>query len=172
MNNEDFQELINNKSIDGLIWKVANKYSIKGYTKEDIYQECITFLHSVIDEYDDEYAFSTFIVVVIENRIKNLIKESNRMRKVNYAQSGVILKDIHCNDWDFYVKKNKYSREELKALDNAYDIINKRKHGKLFNDYINGTPVNELSIRYQLHPTYIYKIIKDIKDELKVRKEK
>lgn len=176
MTEKEFEQIINDEEINDLIWSIVHKYSIKGYTNEDLYQECVTFLHSIISKYDSAYKFSTFITVTLENNLKNMIESTNTKKRKNYIKSSngkvIELKDVKNFNFNYYCENNSRNKHEKELLYKAYKILDREKWKDLFLDYyINDYKVVDIANKYNLNNKSVYRILDEIKKKLEKLRE-
>jgi|LGOV01.1.fsa_nt_gb RNA polymerase sigma factor (sigma-70 family) len=119
-----FDEII--KDYNGIIWTVVNKYSIKGWDRNDKYQEAITILHLKYKEYNDTFKFSTFMYTILDNHFKDLVTYSNRKKRCNHITvdgKDITLRDINNYDFTGMAQPLKYTKAELHAINLSRDIL-------------------------------------------------
>ena len=158
LNIEDkkFKEIIENLKPN--IEKLANKYYIAGYDKEDIYQESYIGAISAIKYFDPNKNnnFYAFANLTIERRIIMLLKKSKRQK--NLSLNSALSLDSRLNhntDTNFLdVLNTNYSEDFVENLKSSEildikkeKLINKlsKMEKEVFNLYLNGYSYKEIS---------------------------
>lgn len=158
LNIEDkkFKEIIENLKPN--IEKLANKYYIAGYDKEDIYQESYIGSISAIKYFDPNKNnnFYAFANLTIERRIIMLLKKSKRQK--NLSLNSALSLDSRLNhntDTSFLdVLNTNYSEDFVENLKSSEildikkeKLINKlsKMEKEVFNLYLNGYSYKEIS---------------------------
>lgn len=158
LNIEDkkFKEIIENLKPN--IEKLANKYYIAGYDKEDIYQESYIGAISAIKYFDPNKNnnFYAFANLTIERRIIMLLKKSKRQK--NLSLNSALSLDSRLNhntDTSFLdVLNTNYSEDFVENLKSSEildikkeKLINKlsKMEKEVFNLYLNGYSYKEIS---------------------------
>lgn len=143
----DFEEVI--KNLKPNIEKIANKYYISGFEKEDIYQECFIGVLSAMKYFDSSKNnnFYAFANLTIERRIIMLLKKSKRQKNISLSKSVSLDNKVNNNvDLTYldFLKSDINQIEELKnkeILDEKKEKLNKhlsKMEKEVFNLYFKG----------------------------------
>ena len=158
LNIEDkkFNEII--EKLKPNIEKIANKYYIAGYDKEDIYQESYIGAISAIKYYDPNKNdnFYAFANLTIERRIIMLLKKSKRQKNLSLNLALSLDKKLTENtDTSFLeILNTNYSEDFIEDLKTSeiLDIKKEKLIQKLsklekevFNLYLHGYSYKEIS---------------------------
>ncbi len=125
INNNRYIHLLD--SVEKLIYTIVNKYSVKGFSDDDLFQECQTRLWEIRSDYDPlRGEFTTFVYNVLPNYIKSIArKESSEIRSNHIKIDGnndVTLKNTTNYDITRHVERTKYSPKELDVLLSLHSI--------------------------------------------------
>ena len=130
------------KENNGLIYMVVNKYNISNMENDDLYQECLMKIWESMDKYDDEYKLSTYLYIILDNLLKNMVRDSMSQKKINHMVSNgydIILSDIKNYDFSGYVNENdEYTINELDIINICFDILNENNNKDIIVRYLNG----------------------------------
>lgn len=152
--NLNFDEIIS--KLKPNIEKIANKYYIYGFEKEDIYQECYIGALSAMKYYDPKkndniYAF---LNLAIERRIIMLLKKSKTGKNLSMAKSVSLdekLKDSSNESFIDFLKSDRNQFEELKRKNMQDEKIESlKKHlskleTKILDEYLKGLSYTEIA---------------------------
>ena len=161
-----FEEVV--ERYEGLIVRVVNKYSSKLNTKEDLYQECLTKMWSVFNEYNGEYSWATFIHNICSNHLRNIVKQETTLKRVNHTSDNIMIKDIRIDN-TLYTPlletlteepPEQLSEEEELMLDRAYEILENEKHKDKIELILNGMTYREVGETFNVSKQYIEQIYK------------
>lgn len=169
----NFEELVTEHN--GLIWLVCNKYSLKGWKKEDKYQEAITTLYEKYKEYNNDYKFSTFIYVILDNHFKNLVKREHRKIRCNYIDvdgKSIVLKDISNYDFSNTVKEQEYTEKELQVLLLSKELLKEEteRNQKIIKQRLKGFTLLEVAKLHNISKERVRQIYKRYIDKIKEAK--
>jgi len=167
--NMDFNELI--LQYDDLINMLSHKYSIKGYTWEDIKQECLMKLWESYSLYNGSTKWSTFIYNVLENHIKDLIKKSITQKNNNYIGDNII-SDIKNYNFDMLLNELpiQYNELEEKYIEKFYTLLERVKNKDIIIRRLYGETYMSIANEFEVSKQYIHQIftnfIKKVKEEV------
>lgn len=123
----NFEQLV--KDNNKLIWKIAHKYSVKGMTSEDLYQECLMKLWSVYQQYNNSYAITTFIQTILSNHLQNLCRDNNTQERVNKINDNNV-EDVRNYDFTRYLPtKPHYTRQQEYVIEVGFNLL-EQQHNK------------------------------------------
>ena len=175
LNDEQYTQLL--KSVEKSIYTIVNRYSVKGYSDEDLFQECQTRLWEIRDEYDPlKGEFTTFVYSVLPNYIRDIArKESNEYNSNHIKVDGVhdvTLKNTTNYDLTRHVEFSKYSKHELDALFTLYVIANSNdKYKEVLEGLLRNRTYEqigvELGLTRQAIGLRVMKILNEVKGELR-----
>lgn len=114
------------ESVLPLIHSITHKYKVPNHEQEDLFQECLTKLWEVRDEYDNDYELTTFTWTVLTNHLSTLAKKESNTFNMNHIQiNGVdnIVKDTKKYDLKKHVENIPYSPKEKDVLFTAYTLL-------------------------------------------------
>lgn len=155
---------------DLLIKSIANKYSIKGYDREDLYQECITKLWNVLDEYNGEYEWSTFITTILNNYLLNMVKATYTSKRTNYTTYGEALKDIKDYDFDTLLNDTQeYTTYENDTINKSMEILNNFKYKDIVWSVLKGNTYRHVADECGLSRQRVHKIYRMFINKVKVQ---
>ena len=113
-------------SITDLVRNLTNRYSVKGMSNEDLYQECLTKLWHERYKYDKSKGkLTTFTYTLLENHILSLIRRENNTLRSNHVivdNQDIILSDVKNIELDSLLEQTQYSIHELDTLFTLYNI--------------------------------------------------
>lgn len=80
------KELIFNRILDGvkpLLIYIIRQYSIRGYEEEDLLQEAYLCLIKALERYEEDAKakFTSYLHILVVNRMRNLIRNTNTLKK-------------------------------------------------------------------------------------------
>lgn len=167
------------KDYKGLIYKVINKYSIKGYDDDDKYQEAVTKLYEEYTKYDDKYKFSTFLYVILDNHFKDLVRNSNtqnRSNKVTVDGKLITISDVKNFDFDLIKSEVGLSSDEIDAINIFGELLMeeplKRNRYIIGFRYYRGYTLKEVGDKFNVSKQRVKQIcdefIKKVQKELTV----
>ena len=136
---------------NGMIWGIVNKYSVKGFEKDDLYQEATTKLWEEYKKYNDDYKFSTFMYSVLNNHLSNLSRESQTQRRCNKI-NGKAKKDVKDYDFSIVIENTCYTTLERYELLKAFELLEDEKHKEIILSLLKNTQV---LFEYQVCDVYI-----------------
>lgn len=120
MDNKEKEQIILKYS--NLIHSLIHRYKINNFTHEELFQEVVTHLCNKLGEYDSNLTkVSTFVYVVVNNKLKNMIKSKHNtyMEMINIEEN---------NMEDLLSEIAPYSPSERIALEVAFDILRHDKN--------------------------------------------
>ncbi len=170
---EDNKQLVN---------KIARRYFLVGGTIDDLIQEGMIGLFSAITHFSAQQncSFKTFATLCIERNIQDAVKSANRLKnlplnefmevtedgKVKIMQENntpqfVVLPSSDNSPEEEYISKS----QAQEILENIKQKLSKAEQ-KVFNLYIEGVSISEISSVLNTTPKSVYNSISRIKQKL------
>lgn len=160
-------EIVENniQMIDGIYSNLYKKYykmlDVINYNYEDTKQEVYLYLLKYCNNYNDKYALSTYIHLCINNAIKDLIRNNNKIKRKSE------LNKVYDNSEDGNISFfDEYMNEDLNiAYFELMDIVNKEltsKEKEVILFLIKGYQLKEIAKHYNVSTQYISQIRKRI----------
>ena len=161
----NFEEVI--KRVDKLLWKIANKYSIKGNTVDDNYQECLTKTFEVYKDYNNDYALTTYLQTILENHMTTLSTKDNTDKRTNKL-GGKNVRDIKGYDFNQLVNHNKqYTKSQEEILLIAYTILENEKRKDIIERHLYGETHQAIANYFNVSRQYVNKQFRDYIEKVK-----
>jgi len=137
-----FEETV--EQVDGMIWKIARKYSIKSYTVEDLYQECLMKVLDVYNDYNGTSKLTTYLYTILDNHIKDLCRACNTQSNTNHiiveSDDGKkvlkALRDVNDYNFDLLVTNTNYNEVDAERLEMVYEVIKSHRNKGLLTSLI------------------------------------
>jgi len=163
------------KSTTPLIHKIVNKYSLKGYDKDDLLQECYMKIWVNYKKYNNDYKITTFIYPLLDNHLKRLCRKQTTQSRSNHAignkGNDIILKDIKDYDFSTLLQDRIYTNKELDVISVAYDLLNEDKNKDVLEDITKGFTQTSIANRKNVSKQHINKLwidyINQVKEEIR-----
>ena len=161
------------EQVENLIHSITHKYSVPNYTKEDLFQECMTKLWIVLDDYDNQYSLTTYVYTVLTNLLYTLaVKESNTINMNHVKVNGIdnILKETKQYDLTRYCEDIPYSNKELDMLFTAFVFLHDEDNKEIIERWLRGETMGiigyDLGISEQAVSKRINKFTEKVRDEV------
>ena len=164
-----------------LVSKISRRYFLVGGTLDDLVQEGMIGLFNAITHYskNQNCSFKTFATLCIERSILDAIKSANRQKNIPLNEFLEVTEDGKINfnnleqDKFFYIPSTQNSPEEefenKQEFQNLINEINNKlskQEKEVFDYYIEGVSISDISSKLNLNTKSIYNTIARIKQKL------
>jgi RNA polymerase sigma factor (sigma-70 family) len=160
-----------------LIQKIVNKFS-KGlccayYDRDDLYQDVVTELHSKLSHYNDKYAMTTFITLVLNNYLVDKTRERKTQKNVNYLKNGdkmVRVKDTKNFNMNYLIDESNLTKKEKDALCSFHALLelkDERTKNIVTSNKINGNTLQTVSNEFGLSVSRVSQIVNEFLETVK-----
>lgn len=141
MTNEEKEKAL--LQYDNLIHSIQKKYTIHGYTYEELHQELLTHLWCKLNKYDkDKSALSTFISMIVNNKLKNMFNNRRNVKEI-------------CIGLGMNIEKSKLAPQEETVISIANEMLKKHKHKEVLFEVMSGRKILDIADDYALSANYV-----------------